>query len=875
MCGVIGLVYERERDDLGQVATELLQTLEYRGYDSTGAAVQGDDLDVTLAKGVGAPSVMVHELGITRMRGRLFCGQVRWATFGAVTRENSQPHVVRCKSFLYGAHNGNVTNCDDLKAWLTSEGHAVLSDNDGEMVVHTVEHFFAREIAKRPDVDANERRRCMRAAIVAAAAKLEGSFAAVLVDPVTKTMWAIKQGSSLYFGVGAHEVGGRFAIASSDLSSVLKLTRVVVPVTEGEVVEYDAAGHRIYCVEDRTITVASGPIKLAAGDPIHREPVRSRLRAKDTALVPPFESFMDQEISAQEQTARDVIRLYFGGSDAAQALARGYGEHLHADVPELASRLDALRDQTDDESLRRHFHALADLPSLRERIGRLPEEIAASDALCSSEAGFFADLFPMARGPVDVAAVRLFDAMLEVDEAREYAQAIDRFGRMCVDAVERRGRIYVVCCGSSYHAAKAASLFFNELARVELTPILPGEFRGQSSRSLKDGDLVVAVSQSGETKDLIDVLNDVIVSGREVGRIGLVNNVNSTLAQEKSDLVIPLRCGPEIAVPATKSFMNQLVVLYCLALHVAERRVDALAAAPGSGGREAILREVESRRERLRAIPDLIRETVSSTDADIEVAAKLLYLRPSIHLLATRIAAVAKEGALKIREVALNHTEGFEASEFKHGPNTILGFNTVLGPSEVDAMLKRLGHLLRDLTVRAGAAGLGPESVKRLIQAATDSVLSPAATGFALDLREREVFERVVARGELVKELYSDYPLVYITGPDERDVALTVSQINTHKIRGASTIVIAEDHPALRGAASKAPADNPSYRSVYVALPRTGDTLMAMFSSTVALQRLALRMSNLKKHYLDRLGVADHGVHPDVPKNVSKSITVD
>ena len=160
MCGVIGLVYEKTREDLGQVAAELLRTLEYRGYDSTGAAIQGDGEDVVLAKGGGAPSVMVHDLGITRMRGRAFCGQVRWATFGAVTNENSQPHVVRCKSFLYGAHNGNVTNCDDLKAWLTSEGHAVLSDNDGEMVVHTVEHFFARELEKSADKDANARRRC-------------------------------------------------------------------------------------------------------------------------------------------------------------------------------------------------------------------------------------------------------------------------------------------------------------------------------------------------------------------------------------------------------------------------------------------------------------------------------------------------------------------------------------------------------------------------------------------------------------------------------------------------------------------------------------------------------------------------------------------
>ena len=123
--------------------------------------------------------------------------------------------------------------------------------------------------------------------------------------------------------------------------------------------------------------------------------------------------------------------------------------------------------------------------------------------------------------------------------------------------------------------------------------------------------------------------------------------------------------------------------------------------------------------------------------------------------------------------------------------------------------------------------------------------------------------------------LFADYPLLYVTGPDERDVLLTVSQMNTHKIRGSSTVVVAEDHPALRTAAGKPPADNPNYRHVYIPLPPTGDTLLTVFSSTLVLQRLALRMSAKKAAWLDALGVQEHGVHPDVPKNVSKSITVD
>ncbi|MEE2903638.1 MAG: glutamine--fructose-6-phosphate aminotransferase, partial [Myxococcota bacterium] len=231
MCGVIGLVVEKNRDDLGRIAAELLETLEYRGYDSTGGAFQGADESFELLKGVGAPSQMVHELGITKKAGHIFCGQVRWATFGAVDEVNSQPHKVDCHVTMYGAHNGNVTNCDDLKVWLQEQGHKVLSDNDGEMVVHTIEHCFAEELSRLLDdkqADASERKSAMRRAISRAAALLKGSYAATVVDPVTHTMWAIKQGSSLYFGVGEDQKSGGYRITSSDLSSVLQLTRVIV-----------------------------------------------------------------------------------------------------------------------------------------------------------------------------------------------------------------------------------------------------------------------------------------------------------------------------------------------------------------------------------------------------------------------------------------------------------------------------------------------------------------------------------------------------------------------------------------------------------------------------------------------------------------------
>ena len=879
MCGAIGLIFERCRDDLGLIAADLLKMLEYRGYDSTGAALQGEGESVWLAKGVGAPSRMVHKLGIVERGGQIFCGQVRWATFGAVDEANSQPHEVACKCHLYGAHNGNVTNCDALKAWLVEEGHEVRSDNDGEMVVHTIEHYFALgldALGATESLDHEARRVAMRAAIGQAVRKIEGSFAAVIVDPVSRTLFAMKLGSSLYFGFGQDEIGGAFGIASSDLSSVLKLTRLLVPLSEGDLVEFSATERRLYRLRE-------GHLPLSEPVPVTREPIRSRLQTDETALMPPFKTFMAQEISAQESTVRGVVERFLGGSENARRL-KLFLDGCDGFIRALGPRLESLREQFSDAEIEAAFRELLALPEFAKIFEAIPRQLRAQalsgtseqipGLLVSSEAGFLADLVPFARTPDELAAIRLIDFLFDRGETARFAEVTDRFVELCVKCLSGHGRIFVICCGSSFHAAKAASFFFNELAHAELIPLLPGDFRAQYGQGLRDGDVCVAVSQSGETKDLIDVMNVVIASGRAIERVGIVNNVSSTLGQEKCPLVIPLLCGPEIAVPATKSFINQVTLFYCLALKLARRR-----AADQEAGIDA--RALSIRYEKLPALPELIRASIDATAMEVEQAAQQLYLAPSLHLLATRITAVAREGALKIREVVLNHTEGFEGSEFKHGPNTILGVNTIFGAQEVNALLRALSHQMDALLCAASeqsegkpGATIDAEAARRLVQAATETVFA-AARPFALTPGEEALFQKALDRDQLFESLYRDYPLIFITGPDERDVALTISQINTHKIRGASPFVIAEDNPALRAAASKAPTDNPDYRWGYLSLPRTGDTLMAVFSASVVLQRLALRMSVLKAQYLDHIGFKNHGVHPDVPKNVSKSITVD
>ena len=268
MCGVIGLRCERDRGDLGEVACALLRMLEYRGYDSTGAAIQTAAGKITLLKDVGSPTVVTRRLGIARLSGRVFCGQVRWATFGSVTRENAQPHEVFCKTHLYGAHNGNITNCDRLKDWLTKQGHRVMSDNDGEMLVHTIEHYFATELRRTED-----RAAALKAAVMSAAKKMVGSYAAVVVDPVTQRMAAIKAGSSLYMGLGHDEAKGAFHIASSDLAAVLSRTKMLLPIAEGEFALYDHERADFY--------------DLQTGRRLRKNPARSRLKVEETELKEP------------------------------------------------------------------------------------------------------------------------------------------------------------------------------------------------------------------------------------------------------------------------------------------------------------------------------------------------------------------------------------------------------------------------------------------------------------------------------------------------------------------------------------------------------------------------------------------------------------
>ncbi len=819
MCGIVSLCYGTPNPALGHEAGELLKRLEYRGYDSTGGAFIGADLGIKLLKKVGAPSRVVPELGMDREAGQRFIGQVRWATYGAVTDVNSQPHLTPCKLPFVGAHNGNISNTDALKPYLSARGHRVLSDNDGEMITHLVEDFYAAAKADPGPVLAAARSGLAAAgltppipdgalllihAVRQADAKAEGSYAAAFCDPAVPGVVVVKSGSSLYAGLGT-DAHGEFVVVSSDLTSVLSKTRMLIPLTEGEGLWFT----------EREYLVFSLGKELAFSVP---RPKRSKLNVRDTGLRPPFHYFMEQEIASSPDNLDEVLRYYFRSPDT-DGLFAAFEDRRDL-CKALLDKVMALYDVPEEAALGAALTALLADPVYRElatRVKAHQEVIRAwRSHPVSDERQLLADLARL--DPQAGEALALFDLLLVWKKRRRVTRHLMELVQAIREAGKEGGRIFLVASGTSYHAALVAATFFNNLSGVAVFPCNPGMFRSMYLNSLSARDLLIGITQSGETKDLVDIFQDVRARVPGLRRVSLVNNENSRIPQELSEFYLPILCGPEIAVAATKSFLNQVAILYVLAasFSLPERKIAA----------------------NLGRAQDLIRATLRRAGPDIEEAANRLHLEPSLHILGTGLIGLAREGALKIREVVLNHAEGYDAAEFKHGPNTILGKNPLFSVQDLAGLLEAYEQQ-RDGRPFAG----GLESLK--------------------------------AWPELVETRFSNYPLIFVCPSDFCFIVMSISEIYTHKIRGADILLIAEKNPELALAVAGKPMGQDRYWSKYLEVPFSGDPNLFVFAASVVLQRLAFRMSVLKMEYLDHLGVSDHGVHPDAPKNVSKSITVD
>ncbi len=214
----------------------------------------------------------------------------------------------------------------------------------------------------------------------------------------------------------------------------------------------------------------------------------------------------------------------------------------------------------------------------------------------------------------------------------------------------------MLACGTSWHAALAGKYLVEQIARVPVEVDLASEYRYRNP-IVGEGDLALAISQSGETADTLAALKEAMRLGAK--GLAICNVVDSTIARA-ADHVMYTRAGPEISVASTKAFTTQLTALVMLAVGLGRQRgaIDA--------EREHELLQALS--DTPAAIDDLLeaREVIRSIADKHHQARDMLYLGRGLSF------PVALEGALKLKEISYLHAEGYAAGEMKHGPIALI-----------------------------------------------------------------------------------------------------------------------------------------------------------------------------------------------------------
>jgi glucosamine--fructose-6-phosphate aminotransferase (isomerizing) len=225
------------------------------------------------------------------------------------------------------------------------------------------------------------------------------------------------------------------------------------------------------------------------------------------------------------------------------------------------------------------------------------------------------------------------------------------------------GRILIAASGSSRHAGLAAEILFEEMSGIAVDVEYASEYCARPDISCGEAALIV-ISQSGETADTLAALRKARTA--DCRTLAITNVPTSTMARE-ADISFPTLAGKELAIPATKSFTGQLLNLYLLAILAAEVRGVMTH------------HEVETRLSELAMLPGIINAQLSQWEKQTRAVAErygsvssMLYLGRGIHY------AIAREGALKLKESAYLHAEGYPGGELKHGPNALVSPQTPL-----------------------------------------------------------------------------------------------------------------------------------------------------------------------------------------------------
>ena len=576
MCGIVGYVGTQEA---APILLDGLRRLEYRGYDSAGMAVCGPEgLCIRKAKGRLQALADLTEEG-RAVPGTLGVGHTRWATHGEPNDINAHPQVSENGLFAV-VHNGIIENYALLREQLMKKGCTFRSQTDTEVVAQLLAYYYAASH------DLFEAVNSMLSAV-------EGTYAlGIICADAPDRLIAARKDAPLLLGCGDGE-----NFLASDVTALLRHTRDIMYMDDGELAVITANGIRVYDERRR---------------PVEKE-----------------HQHIDWDVDAAEK----------GGYD--------------------------------------HF--------MLKEIHEQPDAIARAIT-----------------GRIQNGRVVLSDLTMTDREIREL------------------GRICIVACGSSYHVGMVGKYSLERMLRRPVEVSLASEFR-YSDPIVGPGDLIIVISQSGETLDSMAALREAKKRGARI--LSIVNVVGSSIARESHD-VLYTWAGPEIAVATTKAYSTQMVVLNLLGLYFGD-----ILGTVDLDTYTAMVRGIE-------ALPAQMEKILSDT-ADVRAAARELAGHDQIFFIGRNLDyALSLEGSLKLKEISYIHSEAYASGELKHGTISLIEEGTPViaaatymplfdkAMSNVVEVQARGAHVLA-LTTESGAERMHSRVERVLTVPETETMLLP------------------------------------------------------------------------------------------------------------------------------------------------------
>lgn len=296
------------------------------------------------------------------------------------------------------------------------------------------------------------------------------------------------------------------------------------------------------------------------------------------------------------------------------------------------------------------------------------------------------------------------------------------------EQIEGLNKVYIVACGTAYHAGIVGKYAIEKLARIPVEIDIASEFKYRDPL-IDENSLMIVISQSGETADTLAALKLAKSKGARV--IAVTNVVGSTVSREAED-VLYTWAGPEIAVASTKAYVTQLIAMYIIALYFAQNK--------GTLSKD----ELQEIKKAMLELPEKSEEILEKKEAIQKFASETYMQRDMFFLGRGMDYAVAMEGSLKLKEISYIHSEAYAGGELKHGPIALMEEGTVVVALATQSnLIDKMVSNIKEVTARgAKVAAFVPEGhteVEENVDSVTYipkvmDVLSPVITVIPLQL---------------------------------------------------------------------------------------------------------------------------------------------